>query len=532
MYKLILVDDETEIRHGLKEVIPFEELGFTVVGEAGNGLEALTLLETLHPDLILTDIRMPMMDGLTLCKKVREKYPTTQFLILTGYDDYEYVREAIEVKTMKYLLKPISAAEFCEVLKDTKLKLDREFLERNNVEKLKAHLKVSFPLLKESLLASVFSGAIKKERALEMAGRYEMAFQAPAYLAALCRIGDQEAEGRIPDQDLLTFSVMNILTEVLCEHGPAHVFHYNGMLALLLLLKGPEQKQDKLTLIKEARETVVYYLKCGLHIGVGAMVLDADKLPLAADQALTALEQSVITLENGVMSFEDLHYGYRADISPDADQLRQLSSLIKLGENDAAQAVLKDMMAICRSAKPGAKAYQAYLMEIFVSFVRIVPEMTLDRTDFSEAFDKFSRTVFLNCPPIDEAERLLSGLLKSLVDAVTAGRVTTGLLLSRQAEDYLKENYENEALSLETLCNHLHISPSYFSMVFKKETRKTFHQYLTELRMDRALKLLASTDYKTAQVAQLVGIPDPSYFSYCFKKHFGYSPSSLKKQKE
>lgn len=534
MYKLILVDDESEIRQGLTEVIPFNELGFQVVGEAANGLEALSLCESLRPDLMMTDIRMPLMDGLTLCKKVRDLYPTTQFIILSGYDDYEYVKKAIEAKTMNYLLKPISAAEFCEVLKETKIKLDEEFAQRRDVEKLRSHLKDSLPLLKESLLASLFSGAIKKDRALADAARYDLPLEAEGYLCALLRLGGQYGTDTISDADLLMFSVMNILLEVLLKSHRVHLFHYNGMLGLLLLLDGPDTEtvsraQEQ---IKEARETVDYYLQCPLNIGIGSATADLDKVAAGAEQALLALEQCTINKGSNVLSFSDIRYGYQADITADERLLRQLSNMVKLGEYDEALSVLNELMAVCSGANLTAKAYQAYLMEIFVTFVRIVPEMTLERMDFNEGFDQFSRKVFLDCPPPEEAQKGLTGILKTLVDAVLAGRKTTGLLLSSQAESYLAAHYQDESLSLEALCSHLHISPSYFSAVFKRETKKTFHQYLTEIRMDHAVKLLAAGEMRTAQVAQAVGIPDPSYFSYCFKKHFGYSPSSLRKQKE
>ena len=534
MYKLILVDDESEIRQGLIEVIPFEELGFQVVGEAANGLEALTLCETLRPDLMMTDIRMPLMDGLTLCQRVRDLYPTTQFIILSGYDDYEYVKKAIEAKTMSYLLKPISAAEFCVVLKETKVKLDEEFAQRRDVERLRSHLKDSFPLLKEALLVSLFSGAIKKERALSDAKRYEMALTAEGYLCSLIRIGEQYGTDSIPDDDLLLFSIMNILSEVLLKKYTAHLFHYNGMLGLLLLLDGTgsDEIERAQELIKEARETVVYYLQCRLSIGIGTIATDLGKLAASSNQALLALEQCVISSDGGVLSFADMRYGYQADMTADEGLLRQLSNMVKLGEYEQALKALNELMAACKGATLSAKAYQAYLMEIFVTFVRIVPEMTLERTDFSEGFDQFARRIFLDCPPVDEAEKGLKGLMRTLVDAVLAGRRTTGLLLSGQAENYLMAHYQDETLSMESVCSHLHISSSYFSAVFKKETKKTFHQYLTEIRMDHAVKLLAAGEMRTAQVAQAVGIPDPSYFSYCFKKHFGYSPSSLRKQKE
>jgi two-component system response regulator YesN len=409
--------------------------------------------------------------------------------------------------------------------------LDREFAERKNVELLRARLQLSFPLLKESLLSAVFAGAIGTARALEAAARYEMDLNAPVYLPALCRVGGQDPDGRIPDQDLLAFSVMNILLEVICARFPAHVFHYNGMLAVLILPEEPALKPDAYHLLKQAGETAAYYLKCRLNIGVGAMTEDMDSLPAAVRQAMTALEQSVITPDSAIMSIEDMQYGCITDIDRDENLFRKLSNFIRMGEGAQARGILCEMMAVCRRASPGVKAYQAYLMEILLTFVRIVPEMTLERADFSEAFDGFSRTVFLNCPSFDEAEHLLTALLDNLLEAVSAGRRTARRLLSRQAESYIADHYHNDHLSLDTLCRQLHISPSYFSLVFRKEKRTTFHQYLTALRMDKALELLASTDHRTARVAQMVGIPDPSYFSYCFKKHFGYSPSSVRKQK-
>ena len=123
MYKLMLVDDEREILNGLLEVIPFEELGFKVVGQAENGLEGVHLFETLNPDLIITDIRMPLMDGLAMCKEIRRQSPTVHFIILTGYDDFEFARQAMSFKSMDYLLKPISSTELIAVLREARQKL-------------------------------------------------------------------------------------------------------------------------------------------------------------------------------------------------------------------------------------------------------------------------------------------------------------------------------------------------------------------------------------------------------------------------
>lgn len=159
MYKLMLVDDESEIREGLREVIDFESLGFEVVGEAANGVAGLQMAESLTPDLIITDIRMPLMNGLHMCQKIRDLLPTAQFILLSGYDEFEYARQAIEVKALGYLLKPISSKEFVEMLKEARRRLDEAAQERANIQQLKQSYQTSLPFLRESLLASLMAAA-------------------------------------------------------------------------------------------------------------------------------------------------------------------------------------------------------------------------------------------------------------------------------------------------------------------------------------------------------------------------------------
>lgn len=158
MYGLMLVDDEKEMREGLMEVMPFHELGFTVVGQASNGLEAVQLCEHLSPDLIVTDIRMPLMDGLSMCREIQKLWPTTHFIVLSGYDDFEYARQALAFKSMDYLLKPISSAEFAQVLRTAKQRLDEEYAQKRDMEQLRESYRQSLPLLKEMLLSALLQG--------------------------------------------------------------------------------------------------------------------------------------------------------------------------------------------------------------------------------------------------------------------------------------------------------------------------------------------------------------------------------------
>lgn len=531
MYKLLLVDDESEIREGLREVVDFESLGFEVVGEAANGVAGLQMAETLSPDLIITDIRMPLMNGLTMCRKIRSVLPTAQFIVLSGYDEFEYARQAIEVKALGYLLKPISAGEFVQMLKESKHSLDEASRERADIKQLKQRFQISLPFLRESLLASLIGGGISPQDALRHAERYGETLTAPAYAVLMARVGEETGEEKVSDPELLPFAVGNIIDEVLNAYAKTHIFRYNGMTAGLFLLENDSRESfaQLMDHIEEARKTALYYLQCELHIGVSTACRDLQTLPAAARQAVNALEYSLLSGTEHALCIKDVERGSNTDLVMDDYQLRRLSNLIKAGEPEAARELLETIIGRCRQGLPAIKAYQTYLMELLMSFLRIVPDMSLEREHFDEDFDRISGAILGTAPPADEASELFMSLMDKLMRSISESRKSSGRLIADAAEGYLKENYMQESLSLEDLCLHLHVSPSYFSSVFKKETKKTFHQYLTELRMDKALTLLSGGALRTAQVAREVGLPDPSYFSYCFKKHFGFPPGQARK---
>lgn len=530
MYKLLLVDDEPEIREGLQEVVPFEELGFTVVGEAGNGLDALQAAEELRPDVIITDIRMPLMDGLTLCRKVRGLLPATQFIILSGYDDFEYARQAMAFKALGYLLKPISSKEFIQMLRDTRITLDEAARQRLDVDRLRERFRASLPLLRQSLMTALLSGGLSSEAATRHAARYEEDIQAPAYAVFLAHIGEETGPERIGDPELMPFAVSNIMSEVLGVGNRTYLFRYNGQVAGLMLLEedSPEAFAQGLDRIEEARAMAAHYLHCELAVGVSTACLALSRLPAAALQAASALDHAVLSRAEHALCVADVQQGSSTDLVMDDYQLRRLTNLIKVGAQEQAQEQLAQVLAPCRQQVPEARAYQTYLMELFMGFWRVLADMGLERADFNEDFDHISKSILTSVPAVEEAQATFTALLNKLISSIDEGRQSAGRLLADRAQQYLTDNFHREDLSLEDLCLHLHVSTSYFSAVFKRETKKTFHQALTALRMDTALHLLSQGRLRTSQVAGKVGLPDPSYFSYCFKKHFGFPPSQAR----
>lgn len=535
MYKLILADDEAEIRQGLKEVVPFEKMGFQVVGEAANGVEALQLCEQLEPDLLITDIRMPLMDGLTLCRRVREMLPATEFVILSGFDDFEYARQAIEVKTMGYLLKPISSEEFSAMLLDARVSLDEAFGRRRDVSMLKEYFRESLPVLREMLFGALLTGEISPESALKSAARYGETLEAPGYAVARVRLGEEAVAAGIEDPELRMFAVRNVLCEVLSERAADYqlnVFMHGGAPAILYRLQGADGKAlaQCVTHLGEALKTVRHYLDCPLYIGVSATVVGLDRIADAARQAQDALNRCVLSGQPQVMCFSDIRPDAADEVRTDDRELRRLGNAVKAGDPQQARAAFAALMEVCSYSRISPRAWQVYLMEIFMCFIRICSELSLPRDSLDEHMERLTQLILRHCPTVEDARDALRNALEAILEAAENQRVTSSRQLAAEAESYLRQNFSDADLSLEKLCMHLHISPSYLSMVLKKETKKTFHQILTELRMDRALTLLTASELRTADIAAQVGLPDPSYFSYCFKKHFGYPPSRARRK--
>lgn len=189
LYKLALVDDEEDVRVSIEKKVDWNALGFELVGSVSNGEEALELAEQTHLDVVMTDIKMPFMDGLALCAKLKENYKNTKVVLYSGFDDFELAREAVHLEAEEYLLKPISARDLENVFEKIKENLDKEFDERRNMENLYDFYQKSLPMMREHLLTGMLEGRLSEEQAQAMIQSYEMDFIAPYYSVAVFRPG-------------------------------------------------------------------------------------------------------------------------------------------------------------------------------------------------------------------------------------------------------------------------------------------------------------------------------------------------------
>ena len=234
LYRIILVDDEEEVRKSIIRKIDWQSVGFTVVGDAENGEDALEKIENLEPDVVLTDIRMPYMDGLTLAEKIRQKYPSMKIVIFSGYDDFEYAKRAIKLNVTEYILKPVNVEELTAILKKIQASLDEEIEQKRDVSLLRENYKRSLPILREQFLKDLVSRQMDEMTVAERLEQYDIPLAGAKKwisIAVKAELSAVSGEVILPlheERDLIPISVMQILEENLKNYCRFSLFSFSG----------------------------------------------------------------------------------------------------------------------------------------------------------------------------------------------------------------------------------------------------------------------------------------------------------------
>ena len=276
MYKLILVDDEEEVRKGIIQKIKWDQYGFILVGEAENGREALEMAEKFTPDVVITDIKMPFMDGLQLSESLKKRFPTIKIIILTGFDKFEYAKKAVNLNIFEYVLKPVSSKELIEVLLRVKVQIDEEMLKKEDMEALKGYYVKSLPVLKEKFLTYLITSKLNKEEIQEKCNNYNINLNGNRFVVAVINI-DYELIHQVlktddsNERDLIKFAVLNIMEEIVYKNERGTVFIYNDLIVLIspFLEKDREVIFNKIqSTLEEVRQSIEKYLKVTITIGL------------------------------------------------------------------------------------------------------------------------------------------------------------------------------------------------------------------------------------------------------------------------
>ena len=364
LYRVLLVDDEENIREGISRKMDWQGLGFSLAGEASNGRDALELAEEILPDVVLTDIKMPFMDGLELCGSLAELLPVSKFVIFSGFDDFEYAKQAIRRNVSEYILKPINADELSAVLRRLKAELDREREERRDTERLRIRYTENLPVLQELFYANLLSGRIELGKEQERAAQLDIDLSGGKWAAALAYIGGSR------DAPLSTLSVQKLLEEALTEDR-CKLFLYNDWIASIVSLTETFSVYDLIRALDRACALASAYLGLTLTVGVGTPCRELSGLPRSAAEARTALEYRSMVGRGQVIYIGDLEPDRSLLLSFDEADERALTAAIKLGNGREVRSAAATLAGKLRETKPSAGQYNLFLMELVTHLLKL-----------------------------------------------------------------------------------------------------------------------------------------------------------------
>ncbi len=532
-YTVLLVDDEEEIREGIIRKIDWEKYGFRIAGSAGNGKDALEIAESMQPDVVMTDIMMPFMDGLELGEQIARMNPEVKLLIFSGADEFEYAQKALRIQAVEYILKPINAEELRDTLVKIKDTLDKEYEAKRNLETLREHYIDSIPVIREQTMTALVEGRLDREKLEKKSGIAQIDLEAWGYTVGLLEVEPCQRKAvrelfSNHDEALIPVTLKQTADEILSSYVKATTFYYGDMAGVAANF----YQEDEIFQLIEGMNHVCKTMRKVYNVvvtgGIGMVCRDALELRQAREEAQTALTYRV--------SFGGGQAIYLGDVEPQKNSVPRfqendetaLIEAVKLGREEEIGLQVKRIFEKIRGQILSNRQLEVYFIEVKIAFMRLLQYYEIQSEELFKEMENFQ--VVDEIHSFQEAENWMKQKSLDISRIIKETRKNSRSMITMRAKEYMQENYGDEELSVEKVSRILHVSPNYFSSLFKKETQVPFIAYLTDIRMKKAVELLDKTDDKSYMIAEKVGYSDPNYFSHVFKKHYGVSPQKYRKR--
>lgn len=534
MVKVFLVEDEVIMRNGIRDNIDWKKEDLEFVGEAGDGELAYPLIKKSKPDILITDIQMPFMDGLELSRIVKNEMPGIKIIILSGYGEFDYAKQAISIGVTDYLLKPISSAKLLEAIHQIAELIEQERKKDRLLEQYQKDMEESSRMERQKLYSHLVSGGLSSTDILEQGRRLGIEFSSAAYIVLRFQIQAERAGGQ-------SSSVERLREEICCmaEQEPEIRLAGLGAEGFAFILGG-EDEGDVYTLLDRWSRQLRALIRSspGIHYfgGIGKLVFRLGDIPKSYQVAnRTFASRFFLDLDQIVdqAGVEQLRSAAGARI--DVEELRgsktgrkRIESFLKNGTADETEEYIKEYFENVGEQNYKSLMFRQYIvMDMYLVIADFLEEIGADTRELSPQ-SRDVNEIAANPGPQAAVEQYLVKLFQEalgLRDKLSQKRY--GQLLE-EARAYIKDSFQNHDLSLNTVAGYVCISPSYFSTIFSQETGKTFVEYVTELRIEKARELLMCTNLRTAEVGYQAGYKDSHYFSYIFKKMTGCSPKEYR----
>ncbi len=511
MKKIFLLDDEVQVREGIKNSINWKNEGFVYCGDASDGEIALPLVEKYQPDIVITDIKMPFMDGLEFSRILREKMPTVKIIILSGHDEFEYAREAMRIQITEYCLKPINANELLKILHKVSHQIDQEVLAQNKLTELQNLAKQSKSNTQDAFLNDLCQGIYSPSEAINKANHLGIDIVSSYYYILI--IEAKEAF-EIDSMDWIT-------DQYTCLH-----FKQTPK-EIVFIMKGESKSRlehearllrEKILAIRERN------IESPLIFGFGKV---QSRIQGIAVSFLEAEEEKnyhkIIHKHKQIDNDKEISANHEVFLS----NRNELLEFLKNGDCDSITDFSKRYTLFLQEANNSAPFFIYYsLLDFTITIKQYIKETGMENSKLLQEINNIEmRAGWIR--EYSEVDGYITEMLQTVLKSAIQASGTYSPVIHK-AMEYIQTQFHDTQLSLQTIASRVNVSPSYFSHMFSQETGQTLVEYITNIRMEHAKRLLKSTNEKTYEIAQKVGYNDSHYFCNLFKKLTGMTTREFK----
>ncbi|PAT01714.1 hypothetical protein CI105_05570 [Candidatus Izimaplasma bacterium ZiA1] len=520
IYTIILVDDEDDVRGRLVSKIS-QNSNFKVLGSASNGYDALELIEKLSPDIVITDIKMPFINGIELTKIIRRDFPKIKIAFVSGYDEFEYAREAIELSVVSFLMKPVTVDDINEFLSKLKTKLDEEHSFLYDETKLQNLYDASKPILVENIFKSMLYQDKITDDTIKQFKFLDIFFTGNKFLLINLMFNSSD--------DIAAFEKKRIFLNNLIETS----FNKYSFVKSMRLNKNTLILINASNLFIRDVESILYeiiirmneFSNIKLQVGVSDIFTDLKEFSYAFERASKALEATKYLNVGDIVLYKDICDKKKIDLSISKDQMRDIRYIFKHGSKKEREDLIKKLTTSTLIEQNSIINHQYYVANIISFIYDFALSLNIDISQIANENLMDTLMSFNDLKQILEYSEEIILKIRNYNKDNTKNKADDTL---SQIIEYIDNNFEDPQINLESICDKFQISVSYMSMIFKKEKQTTFTKYLVALRMEKAMELLKYKTDKIIEISEQVGYNEVYYFSHSFKKYTGYSPKEYR----
>ena len=546
MLKIFLAEDEVVVRETIKRMIPWEELGFELVGEAADGEMALPLLIRQQPDLLITDIKMPFMDGLTLARLAKKEIPGLKVVILSGYDDFNYAKQAIGIGVEDYLLKPITKNVLIERLSEIRSRYEHEKTQKEYYEKFQREMQAYEKNSSRDFFEALVGGSMDMMEVYKRAEKLGLDIVAEAYNVLIFTMNcDEDFSGQRDEYSSWEAESLELLENFFAGHSSAMLFRSN-IFSYGVLLKGQRETIEENTraCVDEIRK--ILSRQDGRRewfLAVGQSVERLSQIQKSYHTASRAFSQRYLYDENilyydemetmehpgGQAETEDNAYLQKVDVN--ALNPAILQKFLSNGLQEETENFVKDYFYAIGQEPMESLVFRNYvILNVRFSVISFIKGLGCDTNEMESADTE--EVLAESGKNMESAIAYAKKMISQAIEIRDQNSGNKNRSILKTAVDFIDSHYMDEEISLNTVANVANVSSNHFSALFSQNMGQTFIEYLTTLRMNKAKELLRCTGMRSSEIAGEIGYKDAHYFSYLFKKTQGMTPSDYRKARE